>query len=161
MPDDHPDNTGPEQPDEETAARDAEPTNLADKRRDRGNGKPIADQAEDERPLGPEPPPIPADQTEQGGQLTFAGIVPRRVPIEYEVVIHQKAVPGLGLLDPNKEPQFLVSTGFAYYQWKPVKEGGQIVRWKCVQHLEPTYVMKPEQWEGFVEEQQEFDAALA
>lgn len=136
----HPDPYGADAPETPTAARDG----LA------GNGNSIADRAEAEPPA-PEPPPVEGDQ-----QLTLAGLGPRSMAVEVTVSLMSAEVPGSGLLDPDREGQLIVAFAPAKYEYVPVRDGGRIVRWKLRQSLRPVHVMRPEQWEGFVEEQREF-----
>lgn len=117
----------PEAPEEPTPGRD-------------GTGRSIAEESELEERGLPAPPPIPGDK-----QLSLAGLGNKKMPIEAEVSLMSAAVPASGLLDPDKEGRLIVSYVPVKYEYVPVRENGEVKRWKLRQHLRPTYVLTPDQ----------------
>lgn len=93
--DDHPDPTGPDAPEEPSAAHDGEPT-------DNGTGSSIADQATDPAPeeeVEVSEPPMRGD-----GQLSLGGLGLRRsTEIESAISIMSARRPIDGRLDPEKD----------------------------------------------------------
>lgn len=120
---------GPERPEDEKAAKDGREKN--------GNGRSIADQAGDQVPDVPPPPPLPGDK-----QLSLGGLGKRGVPIENRVSLMSASTEAEGLFDPDAEGQLIVTYEPAGYGYVPVRRAGRVVRWKLVQQLRVTSVQK-------------------
>lgn len=74
-------------------------------------------------------------------QLTLAGLGPRSMPIEAEVSLMSASVPSKGLIDPEKRGQLLVAFLPNGYNYVPVREGGEVKRWKLRMQLRPVHII--------------------
>lgn len=83
----------------------------------------------------PPPPPLPADK-----QLTLAGLAPRGTPIESVVSIMSAEAAISGLLEADQEVQLIVTVRPNKYEYVPVREDGEVKRYKLRQQLRVLHV---------------------
>lgn len=127
--DEHPDPTGPETPEEPTAARDGDPVDNVTPLR--GGGESIGERAENgDEPQEPQPPPLEGTE-----QLTLAGLARRGMPIESVISIMSKEHPIKGMYKPDEEVVLIVTVRVNKYEYVPVRENGEVTRYKNRQQL--------------------------
>lgn len=125
------DPTGPEKSDKgEGKAKDGEEAK-------NGNGRSVAEQAKDEAPDVPPPPPLKGDK-----QLSIGGLGKRGAPVESRVSIMSASVEAEGLFDPEVEGMVIIAYEPFDYGYKPKRKNGKVVGWKLIQALRPTHVTK-------------------
>lgn len=93
----------------------------------------------------PAPPPLPGDK-----QLSLPGLAPRGTPIEATVSVMSKAFPITGLLDPAGEQTLVIRVIPAGYNYVPVRENGEVVRFKLVQQVRIVHAVRADTEAGGV-----------
>jgi hypothetical protein len=121
---------GPEPPEDEKKATNGKPNGEE-------KGGSVSDQAKNEVPDIPPPPPLPGDK-----QMTLGSLGKRGTPVENRVSLMAASTEADGLFDPESEGQLLVSYEPADYDYKPVRKDGKVVRWKLIQSLRVVSVTK-------------------
>lgn len=115
------------QPDPE---KDATVTELDERRRSIEEATEHADKLDEERPAVPEPPPL-----QGSAQMTLAGLAPKNTPVDSVVSIMSKEAPIRGLIEQDVEVQLLVTVRVNKYEYVPVREDGEVTRYKLRQQL--------------------------
>lgn len=100
----------PEATGSKEAARDGEPSNVVQHPSSTGNGKPLAERAED--PDDDDDPQLEMFIVEDGGRnVTLGSLVKKGTPIENRYVLTGKSIPQVsgGIIDPYKTSVLLVA----------------------------------------------------
>lgn len=84
-------------------------------------------------------------------QLTLSGLGPRSMPVEAEVSLMSASIAAKGLIEPDKRGQLIVSYLPNGYTYRPVRENGEVKRWKLVMQLRPVHIISADNpLKGFI-----------